>query len=331
MSLVCRKLGALQVSALGLGCGTMSGLYGAGWREDGASEAVIGRALDLGVNFFDTADSYGAGHNEMLVGRGLRGRRPEAVIATKVGFLRGLDGGDLGFSGRPDYIKRACVMSLRRLAVETIDLYYLHRVDREVPIEESVGAMAELVQEGKVRYLGLSEASPATLRRACAVHPITALQSEYSLWTREPERGVLAACRELGIGFVPFSPLGRGFLTGTVRSNQDFAGDDFRRVIPRFEEANLRRNQGWMEKLADAARARGCTPAQLALAWLLAQGDKIVPIPGTRNAARLEENLGAAAIRLSPGEAAAIAEVVPAQVAGPRYAAHQAGYVDNQV
>lgn len=329
MSLHSRQLGGLAVSALGLGCGTMSGLYGAGWREDASSEAVLGRALDLGVTLFDTADSYGAGHNEMLVGRGLRGRRHEAVIATKVGFQRGLDAGDLGFSGRPEYIKRACVMSLRRLAIETIDLYYLHRVDRAVPIEESVGAMAELVREGKVRHLGLSEASAATLRRACAVHPITALQSEYSLWTREPEREVLAACRELGIGFVPFSPLGRGFLTGTVQSSNDFAADDFRRVIPRFQEANLQQNRGWMDQLTALARERGCTPAQLALAWLLAQGDHIVPIPGTRNLGRLEENLGALQIQLSPAQAAAVAAIVPTQVAGPRYAAYQAGFVDS--
>lgn len=329
MSLSTRHLGPLAVSAIGLGCGPMSGLYGAGWREDAASEATIARALELGVNFFDTADSYGAGHNEMLVGRALRGRRAEAVIATKVGFLRGLDGGDLGFSGRPDYIRRACVMSLRRLAVETIDLYYLHRVDREVPVEESVGAMAELVREGKVRCLGLSEVGAATLRRAYAVHPIAAVQSEYSLWTRDPEREVLAACRELGVGFVPFSPLGRGFLTGAVASSRDFAADDFRRNIPRFEEENLRQNRVWLERLTALARQKGCMPSQLALAWLLAQAPFIVPIPGTRRAAHLEENVAAAGLHLTPAELAAVAAAVPAEVAGPRYSPRLARLVED--
>ena len=301
----------------------MSGLYDAGG-DDAASETVIARAIDLGITFFDTADTYGAGHNEMLVGRALRARRHQVVIASKFGYMRGIDGSDLGISGRPDYVKRACTMSLRRLGVETIDLYYQHRVDPEVAIEETVGAMAELVQEGKVRHLGLSEAGVNTIRRAHRVHPICAVESEYSLWTRDPETGVLPVCRELGIGFVPFSPLGRGFLTGTVRSSADFTAQDFRQHVPRFQEDNLRRNLALIDRLTALAQQHGHTPSQLALAWLLAQGRDIVPIPGTCRRAHLEENAAAATLELNVDEIAAIDTAIPPEaIAGRRYTEEQ--------
>lgn len=324
-----RTLGReLQVSALGLGCAPMSGLYGEGWGEDAASEAAIGRALDLGMRFLDTADAYGFGHNEMLVGRALRGRRRDAVLCSKVGLRRGVDGSDLGVCGRPDYVHRACTMSLRRLGVETIDLYYLHRVDPEVPIEETMGAMAELVREGKVRFLGLSEAAPTTIRRAHRVHPLAAVESEYSLWWRMPEAEVLPLCRELGIGFVPYSPLGRGMLTGTVRPGQTFDAGDFRHKIPRFQPENLERNLNWVAKLDAISKERGCTTSQLALAWLLAQGRDIVPIPGTRSARHIEENAAAAGIEFTQEQAAAIAAAVPvSEVAGDRYTAELARLV----
>lgn len=312
--------GGLEVSALGLGCGPMSGLYGAGWGADAASEAAILRGLELGINFFDTADTYGAGHNEMLLGRALRGRRGEAVVATKVGYMRGLDGTELGVCGRPDYIRRACTMSLRRLGVAAIDLYYLHRLDPDVPVEDTVGAMAALVAEGKVRFLGMSEVGPETLRRAHRTHPIAALQSEYSLWTRGPEAAMLPLCRELGIGFVPYSPLGRGFLAGAVRSRADIGADDFRQHIPRFQAENLSQNLALFDRLGQLALECGCTTAQLALAWLLAQDPHIVPIPGTRSAAHLADNAAAAALRLDSAQMAAVAAAVPPEaIAGPRY------------
>lgn len=303
-----------KVSALGLGCMSMSQSYGTPDPAGGA--ATIARALELGVTFFDTADAYGPFTNEALVGRALRGHRDDVTLATKCGLLPGG-----GVDGSPAHIREACAASRKRLGVATIDLYYLHRVDPKTPIEESVGAMAELVRAGEVRYLGLSEVSPATLRRAQAVHPITAVQSEYSLWTRDPERGILATCAELGVGFVPFSPLGRGFFSGTVRSTASLAPEDFRRQrVPRFGDAHFAQNLEVLDRVAALARAKGCTPAQLALAWLLAQGDSIVPIPGTKRVAYLEENLGAVDVRLSRADLDAIAEAAPAAAfSGERY------------
>jgi aryl-alcohol dehydrogenase-like predicted oxidoreductase len=319
MSLATRHLGGLAVSALGLGCMGMSEFYTSGISEEDAI-AVIRRALDLGVTFFDTADMYGAGLNEMLLGRALRGRRAAAVIATKFGNQRGLNGAFLGVNGHPDYVQSACEMSLRRLQVETIDLYYQHRVDPKVPIEDTVGAMARLIEQGKVRYLGLSEAAPATLRRAHAVHPIAALQTEYSLWSRDPEHGLLAACRSLGVGFVAYSPLGRGFLTGRIRSTADLAANDWRRRLPRFQAETIAENFSLAERLAALAQAKGCTGSQLALAWLLAQGDDIVPIPGTKQARYLEENVAALALRLTPPELEQISTALPPGAArGERY------------
>jgi aryl-alcohol dehydrogenase-like predicted oxidoreductase len=289
-------------------------------RDDAESAATIHRALDLGLSFLDTADMYGPFKNEELVGRSIRGRRGEVVLATKFGNMRDEKGGFLGVNGRPEYVRVSCEGSLRRLGVETIDLYYQHRVDRSVPIEETVGAMAELVREGKVRFLGLSEASPATIRRAHAVHPISALQSEYSLWTRDPEEAVLPTCRELGIGFVPYSPLGRGFLTGRFRRFEDLPEGDYRRNSPRFQGENFDRNLDLVRKVEEIAREKGCTPAQLALAWLHAQGADVVPIPGTKSRARLEENVGALSVSLSAGDLARISAVAPKGVAaGPRY------------
>ena len=315
-----RRLGSqgLEVSALGLGCMGMSDFYGP--TDDVESVATIHRAIDLGVTFFDTADMYGPFKNEELLGRALRGRREQVVVATKFGNRRAADGAFLGISGRPEYVREACDASLRRLGVGHIDLYYQHRVDPNVPIEDTVGAMAELVKAGKVRHLGLSEAGPATIRRAHAVHPISALQTEYSLWTRDPEEGILPTTRELGIGFVAYSPLGRGFLTGRFRSPADIPEGDWRRNNPRFQGENFQRNLALVARVEEIARARGVTPAQLALAWVLARGEDVVPIPGTRRRATLEENVEAAGLVLGPAEMARLDEAAPrGATAGTRY------------
>lgn len=321
-----RTLGqGLEVSALGLGCMGLTHAYSTGQPDRAAGVELVRRALDLGVTLIDTADIYGPETNERLVGEAIAGRRDDVVLATKFGFAfdRGgvttIGGGRI--DGRPEYVQRACEASLRRLGVEHVDLFYLHRVDADTPIEDTVGAMARLVEQGKVRFLGLSEASAATLRRAHAVHPVAALQSEYSLWTREPEDEVLPACRELGIGFVPFSPLGRGFLSGRFRSVADLAEDDTRRGTPRFEAENFASNLALLERIEVLAAARGITPSQLALAWLLARDEHLVPIPGTTNPGRLAENAAAAGIALTADELAAIDAAAPRGVAaGARYA-----------
>lgn len=313
-----RTLASLSVSTLGLGCMGMSEFYGTS--EDSESIATIHAFLDAGGTLLDTADMYGPFTNEKLVGRAIAGRRSDVVLATKFGNERHEDGSYVGINGRPEYVRTACDASLQRLGVDHIDLYYQHRVDKTVPIEDTVGAMAELVEAGKVRHLGLSEASADTIRRAHAVHPITALQTEYSLWEREPETKVFPVLAELGIGFVPYSPLGRGFLTGQLRSPDDFAEDDFRRQSPRFQGENFTRNLELVDRVKELADEKQCSPAQLALAWLLAQGEHIVPIPGTRNRERLAENLGTAAVELSAADLARLNELAPAGVAaGERY------------
>ena len=315
-----RQLGksGLTVSAIGLGCMGMSQSYGA--PDEAESIRTIHRALDLGVTFLDTADAYGKGGNETLVGRAIRERRDEVELATKFGLIPGPSGPATDVDGRPERVKGCCDASLSRLGIDVIDLYYLHRVDPKVPIEETVGAMAELVRAGKVRFLGLSEAGPETLRRAYRVHPIAALQTEYSLWSRVPERAVLAACRELGIGFVPFSPLGRGFLSGAVTDLERLEQNDVRRTLPRFQGENLKQNVVMVKRLEEMAGSKGCSAPQLALAWLLAKGEDIVPIPGTKRQKYLEANAAAVDIALGPKEVAALEEAFPiGGAAGERY------------
>ena len=315
-----RSLGkrGLRVSTLGLGCMGMSEFYG--HTDDDQSIRVIHEAIELGVNFFDTADMYGVGRNEELLGRAVKGRREKVIIATKFANVRSSDGKFLGIDGRPEYVRSACEASLRRLGVDVIDLYYQHRVDPKTPIEETIGAMAGLVEEGKVRYIGMSEAAPATLRRAHAVHPIDALQTEYSLWTRDPEAEIIPACRELGIGFVPYSPLGRGFLTGRFRSRADFGDADYRPNSPRFQGENFALNIRLIGRIERIAKGAGCTPSQLALAWVLSQGEDVVPIPGTKRLEYLRENVGAVEIRLTGEQRKQLDEAFPNGVAaGTRY------------
>ncbi len=317
-----RQLGksGLRVSPIGLGCMGMSEFYGP--RDEAEAVATIHRALDLGVNFLDTADMYGLGANEVLVGKAIRDRRSQVVLATKFGNVRNDAGEFLGINGRPEYVRSACDASLKRLGLDLIDLYYQHRVDPQVPIEETVGAMHDLVTAGKVRFLGLSEAGPQSIRRAVQVHPIAALQTEYSLWSRDVEDQILPLCRELGIGFVAYSPLGRGFLAGKIRKPDDLAEGDWRRQAPRFQSENLRRNLELLHRVERTAKAKRCTPAQLALAWVLAQGEDVVPIPGTKRRLYLEENLGALTVHLTPGNLKSLNEAAkPGVVAGDRYPA----------
>lgn len=315
-----RRLGksSLVVSALGLGCMGMSEFYGA--TDEQESIATIQHALGCGVTLLDTADMYGSGRNEGLVGRAIEKRRHEAIVATKFGNVRGEGGSFLGINGRPEYVQQACEASLRRLRIATIDLYYQHRVDAEVPIEDTVGAMSRLIEQGKVRYLGLSEAGPQTIRRAHKTYPIAALQTEYSLWTRDPEDGLLALCRELGIAFVAYSPLGRGFLTGQFKRFEDLAPDDFRRHSPRFQGENFQKNLQLVERIQQMAAKKGCTPAQLTLAWVLSRGEDVVPIPGTKRRKYLDENLAALDVQLSAADLERIDEIAPRGVtAGARY------------